>query len=42
MLLTAHLLPLCNEHLPDYVYSRLPETARRFRAVLAATVDERE
>jgi nucleotidyltransferase substrate binding protein (TIGR01987 family) len=26
-----------NEQLADYVYSRLPETARRFRAVLAAT-----
>ena len=28
-----------NEH---YVYSRLAETARRFRAVLAATADEPE
>jgi len=26
-----------NEQLADYVYSRLAETARRFRAVLAAT-----
>jgi hypothetical protein len=31
-----------NEQLADYVYSRLPETARRFRAVLAATVIEGE
>jgi nucleotidyltransferase substrate binding protein (TIGR01987 family) len=29
-----------NELLADYVYSRLAETARRFRAVLAATVIE--
>ena len=31
-----------NEQLADYIYSRLAETARRFRAVLAATADERE
>jgi nucleotidyltransferase substrate binding protein (TIGR01987 family) len=31
-----------NEQLADYVYSRLAETARRFRAVLAATADEPE
>jgi hypothetical protein len=29
-----------NEQLADYVYSRLAETARRFRAVLAATAIE--
>lgn len=29
-----------NEQLADYVYSRLAEAARRFRAVLAATVIE--
>ena len=28
-----------NEQLADYVYSRLTEAARRFRAVLAATGD---
>ena len=27
-----------NERLADYVYTRLPEAARRFRAVLDATV----
>ena len=31
-----------NEQLADYVYSRLAETARRFRAVLAAAVLEPE
>ena len=30
-----------NEQLADYVYSRLAETARRFRAVLANTEGER-
>jgi len=29
-----------NEQLGDYVYSRLPETVGRFRAVLAATTSE--
>jgi nucleotidyltransferase substrate binding protein (TIGR01987 family) len=29
-----------NEQLADYVYSRLAETAQRFRAVLAATATE--
>ena len=29
-----------NEQLADYVYSRLAEAARRFRAVLAATASE--
>ena len=28
----------CNESLADYVYSRLPEAAQRFRAVLDGTV----
>jgi nucleotidyltransferase substrate binding protein (TIGR01987 family) len=31
-----------NEDLADYVYSRLAETARRFRAVLAAAATETE
>ena len=31
-----------NEQLADYVYSRLAETARRFRAVLDVTVIERD
>ena len=31
-----------NEQLADYVYSRLAETARRFRAVLVATTIARE
>jgi hypothetical protein len=31
-----------NEELADHVYSRLGETARRFRAVLAATATEAE
>ena len=36
---TVHIY---NEQLADYVYSRLAKTARRFRAVLAATADEPE
>jgi hypothetical protein len=31
-----------NEDLADYVYSRLAETARRFRAVLAGAATETE
>lgn len=37
MVLRNYTVHTYNEQLADYVLSRLPEAARRFRAVLAAT-----
>jgi nucleotidyltransferase substrate binding protein (TIGR01987 family) len=41
-ILRSYTVHTYNEQLADYVYSRLAETARRFRAVLVATAIARE